>query len=274
MIRCKFVVAGMLAAGVLPLRPALAQSYEAQVLELVNLARWDNGQLPPMKGSAVLDAAAENHSAAMAARNFFMHCDPDTQSLPWDRMAAAGYAWQAAAENIGAGYSSPQSAMSGWMNSAGHRANILGGYREIGVGYVSDNDGAATRTLNGSGCTPNATGGAYTSYWTQNFGSDGTYPLVIDREAYRTGTCDVALYVYAPGGTTQMRFSNDGQTWSAWRAYAANTTWRVAGANGAVATVQVETRGSGARTASDSIVLGVACSAGGGEPPVFASSFE
>ncbi len=69
-------------------------------------------------------------------------------------MTAAGYIWSGAAENIAAGQSTPEAVMKGWMNSAGHKANILNcGLTELGVGYAA-----------GSGAD-------YGQYWVQDFGS-------------------------------------------------------------------------------------------------------
>jgi uncharacterized protein YkwD len=89
--------------------PLGSPSFEERVLELVNEERWNNGQLPPLKGSAQLHDAADGHSINMAIRDFFAHCDLDTKTSPWDRMEAAGYTgWSSAAENIAAGYSTPE----------------------------------------------------------------------------------------------------------------------------------------------------------------------
>ena len=73
-------------------------------------------------------------------------------------MTRAGYQWSGAGENIAAGYASPEDVMDGWMNSQGHRANILNcAFRDIGVGYVYlAND---TGQVN------------YRHYWTQDFGT-------------------------------------------------------------------------------------------------------
>ncbi len=59
----------------------------------------------------------------MAQRDFFMHCYPDTHTLPWDRMTTAGYTGRAAAaENLAAGYTTPEAVMASWMTSPyGHR---------------------------------------------------------------------------------------------------------------------------------------------------------
>jgi len=261
---------------------AQAQSFAEQVLELTNDERWNNGQLPPLKGHVQLDAASTLHSTNMGVRDFFMHCDPDTGKGHGTRMSEAGYAWNSAGENIGAGYSSPAAAMSGWMNSSGHRANILGSnYNELGVGYFFESsDLAAKRTSSTNACTSNGSmSGSFRHYWTQNFGRrSGAYPMVIAREDYQTASCNVDLYVYGSGFATQMRFSNNGgATWSAWQAYDANVRWTLAGTAGATATVHSQIR-NGAGTvvdASDSIRLATTCGAAGPDPAlVFEHGFE
>ncbi len=67
-----------------PQQTAVDATYEEQVLEIVNQERWNNGQLPPLKGNTLLDNAAEGHSTNMAVRNFFAHCDLDTKTSPWE----------------------------------------------------------------------------------------------------------------------------------------------------------------------------------------------
>jgi uncharacterized protein YkwD len=267
------------------LLPALApaQTLSEQVLELTNIARWDNGALPPLKGHAQLDAAATLHSTNMGLRNFFMHCDPDTRTTHSARMSAAGYVWNSAGENIAAGNSTAAATMQQWMNSSGHRANILStGYNELGVGYYFDGaDSGSKRRSTANNCTVDTTiTGNFAHYWTQNLGRrSGVYPLVIAREAYRTTSCSVPLYVYGSGFATQMRFSNNaGATWSAWQTYSPNATWTLAGTSGGVASVTAEIRNASGsvRSASDTIRLGTTCSSGGGTNPsrVFASGFE
>lgn len=259
-----------------------AQSLPEQVLELVNIQRWNNGQLAPLKGQAQLDAASTLHSTNMGVRNFFMHCDPDTMTSPGNRMAAAGYAAQSWAENIAAGSATAAGVMDQWMNSSGHRANILStANNEIGIGYYFDAvDTGTKRTSSTGSCTPNGTiSGNFAHYWTQNFGRRANhYPVVIAREAWRTTSCSVAVYLHGQGFATQMRFStNGGATWSAWEAFATNTTRTLSGANGSIATLDAEIRNASGtvRSASDTIRLGTSCS--GGTVPaqrVFASGFE
>lgn len=271
-----------LQAALLLLLPsaALAQSLVDQVVERVNLARWENGQLPPLKQNAQLHASSQLHSSNMALRDFFMHCDPDTRSSHASRMRAAGYSSNASAENIAAGYSTASAAMAGWLASSGHRANILStNLVEFGAGHhFQEADAANVRSTNSGGCTPNQTLRGYGHYWTQNFGMRaGVSPLVIAREAYRTTVCQIDLYVYGAGFASQMRFSNDGLAWSPWQAYAANTLWTLRGANGTTATVLSEIRSASGniRSAQDSIVLGTACGAALPDPEhLFSDGFD
>jgi len=125
-------------------------SFVDKVVELTNAQRLKNS-CKPLTVNAVLTSAAQAHSADMAKRNFFDHNNPDGKT-PFARMTAAGYRYSMAAENIAAGYLAPRAVVDGWMNSEGHRKNILNcGLTEIGVGY--------------------AAGGAHGTYWTQDFGT-------------------------------------------------------------------------------------------------------
>lgn len=258
---------------------ASAQTPQEQVLMLVNAERWSHGQLPPLKGQANLDAAADGHSQAMGVRNFFMHCDPDTGSTPWLRMTAAGYAWNAAAENIAAGYATPLAAVQGWMTSPGHRGNILStGYREVGTGYHLDNpDPANVRQSADGSCPPtSANNPGYQRYWTQKFGRrDAVMPVVIAREAWQVGQCSIDLYLYGTGWASEYRLSNDGSSWSPWQPFAADVSWTLAGPAGGTATVHAQIRqgaGGAVRSASDSVRLAVACA---GQPDlIFANGFQ
>jgi uncharacterized protein YkwD len=240
-------------------------SFEQQVAEIVNQERWSNGQLPPLKQVEELDNSSGLHSANMAQRDFFAHCDPDTGTSADDRMLAAGYSLSSWGENIAAGYSTPAAVMTAWMGSSGHRANILSsGYREIGVGYELQSGDLATVRLDDNGdCTPdNLNNGPYFNYWTQNFGRrTNVYPVVIDREAYETTTTSVDLYVYGEGWAVDMRFSNDGSSWSSWEPYVADKAWTLSSGNG-TKTVYAEIRNGGTvYQQSDTIVLSATCTA-------------
>lgn len=240
--------------------PVAAQTptFEDQVMELVNQQRWSNGQLYPLKRCDLLDNSAETHSGNMATRNFFAHCDVDTKTLPWDRMTAAGYTpWSAAAENIAAGYTTPAAVMTGWMNSSGHRANILSTtVRELGIGYVyqSGDQSNVRNDANGDCNADGTTGGPYGHYWTQNFGKRSTvYPVVINREAFQTTESTVQLYLFGSGWATEMRFRNDSGSWSAWQPYATDVSWVLSGGNGS-RMVNAEIRNGGTTYGASDVI--------------------
>lgn len=124
--------------------------YEEKVLNLVNQERAEVG-CRPLDADPKLARAARSHSADMATQGYFAHDTPDGTD-PGKRITAAGYRWSAWGENIAKGQPDPESVMRAWMNSPGHRANILNcGFRDLGVGLAY-----------GSGHTP---------YWTQDFGT-------------------------------------------------------------------------------------------------------
>ena len=122
-------------------------AWEQEVFDLVNQIREENG-LNPFVYNETLAETARAHSQDMIDRNFFDHTNPDGKS-PFDRMRENGLSYSMAAENIAVGYPSPEAVVEGWMNSEGHRANILGNCEELGVGL--------------------ALGGSYGYYWTQCF---------------------------------------------------------------------------------------------------------
>ncbi|MFK4108864.1 CAP domain-containing protein [Streptomyces sp. NPDC002176] len=105
---------------------------EAEVLRLVNVERAKVGCTPVAANSA-LTGLAEAFSSDMAARAFFDHTDPDG-ATPWDRAAKAGITGLGG-ENIARGQSDAAAVMEAWMNSPGHRANILNcDFKTLGVG--------------------------------------------------------------------------------------------------------------------------------------------
>lgn len=112
-------------------------SYEADVISLVNKIRSDNG-LGQFKTNWELSRIARLKSQDMHDKGYFSHTSP-TYGSPFTMMKNFGISYNSAAENIAMGYSTPQQVVNGWMNSAGHRANILNpSYTQIGVGYVAD----------------------------------------------------------------------------------------------------------------------------------------
>ncbi|ONH29750.1 CAP domain-containing protein [Pseudofrankia asymbiotica] len=127
----------------------------AEVIMLTNLQREQHG-LRPLTPEPRLAIAAAAHSADMARRHFFDHSSPEGRQVS-DRVEAAGYQYATVAENIAAGQRTPMEVVAGWMNSPGHRRNILlPEITEIGVGYAVSDD-------------------VYGCYWTQVFGAPRTW---------------------------------------------------------------------------------------------------
>ncbi len=153
---------------------------EEEIRWLVNCGRFDSASENQTRGTAYADVpesagplapnltltqAARHQSEDMAAENLLQHetvpgsayYDPTAQPHPWDRMAAEGYSWNIAAENIAGGYSDANSVYVEWWNSTGHRANMYDStLREIGIGY----------SFSGSS--------TYQSYYTMALGSSGS----------------------------------------------------------------------------------------------------
>jgi uncharacterized protein YkwD len=133
----------------LPPQPIGVAGVEAQVLALVNVERGKKPGCRPVTNDPRLAAVARAHSADMAERNYFDHTTPDGVDFA-TRITKAGYTWSTAGENIAAGQPDPASVMTSWMNSPGHRANILNcDFTNLGVGLAYDS--------------------RRTPYWTQDF---------------------------------------------------------------------------------------------------------
>ncbi len=128
--------------------PSTEAEMEREVLELVNKVRAENG-LSALTWAEDVARVARAHSSDMINRNFFSHTNPDGLS-PFDRLKNNGISYRTAAENIAYGQKTAEAVMKSWMNSSGHRANILNkNVKEIGVGAVKKSNG--------------------TVYWTQIF---------------------------------------------------------------------------------------------------------
>ncbi|MFZ3577974.1 CAP domain-containing protein [Virgibacillus sp. DJP39] len=111
--------------------------YEQQVVELTNAERVERG-LNPLKIDLELSRVAREKSRDMSANNYFSHTSP-TYGSPFDMMKSYGITYRSAGENIAKGQRTPEEVVNGWMNSEGHRANILSTkFTHIGVGYISD----------------------------------------------------------------------------------------------------------------------------------------
>lgn len=123
--------------------------WQSAVLRLTNAERTAAG-LRPLAADPLLTVAAQGHSADMIARAFYSHTSPDGGE-PWHRASAAGSTHRAIGENIACGQRTPAEVVDGWMNSPGHRANILKpSFTHLGVGFAG--------------------GGSAGTYWTQLFG--------------------------------------------------------------------------------------------------------
>ncbi|MFD7785199.1 CAP domain-containing protein [Streptomyces nojiriensis] len=132
-----------------PSKPAAppASGDVAQVLALVNQERAAAG-CQAVSLNAKLTKAAQDHSADMASHSNMSHTGSDG-SDPGARITRAGYTWSTYGENVAYGYSTPAKVMEGWMNSQGHRENILNcSFKEIGIGLAQPG-----------------------YYWTQDFGT-------------------------------------------------------------------------------------------------------
>lgn len=218
-------------------------AWEQQVIELVNHERRARG-LAPLKQVTCLTDAARWYAQDMVDDDYFGP-GHDTRNraggrlvkiCAWSTRIGAFYAGAVAlGENIGEGYSSPQEAITGWLGSPGHRANILNGdYWETGVGYRA--------------------GSSRGHRWVQDFGRRrGIYPVVINDEATSTDGPVVSLYVY--GSWSEVRIRNDHEAFSPWQPFASTLAWSLASVDG-LRTVSVEMRSESAVvTASDTIEL-------------------
>lgn len=111
--------------------------YESKVVELINKERMKR-DLPALSMHSSLRMAARKHSKDMACNDHFSHTGTDGSTLG-SRLSAAGYSYSYAAENIAASSSqgfSPSAVVSSWMNSSGHKKNILSNkIKHIGVGF-------------------------------------------------------------------------------------------------------------------------------------------
>ncbi|UWZ36276.1 CAP domain-containing protein [Dactylosporangium roseum] len=132
-----------------PAAPTDYSVLENQVVTLTNNYRTANG-CGALRIDSRLVTAARAHSTDMVSKDFFSHTGSDGSNFV-QREARAGYTTGASAENIAWGYRTPQDVVNAWINSSGHRANILNcSSVAVGVGVAYKADG--------------------TPYWTQDFG--------------------------------------------------------------------------------------------------------
>ncbi|MBX3050660.1 MAG: CAP domain-containing protein [Caldilineaceae bacterium] len=217
-------------------------AFEQEVIDRINQIRLDNG-LAPFKRVASLTDAARFHAVDMSEENYFSHTGHDringalVESCKWsDRLKTYYFPWFSASENIAAGYANPAAVVDGWMNSPGHRRNILSPNNwEIGVGFFAGT-------------------GSYRTYWVQDFGRQpDVYPVVINNEAATTDDGQLTLYTY--GEWDEIRLRVDGHEWSDWQPFASSINWALQETAG-THEISVEMRGEGVTAqSSDSIEL-------------------
>lgn len=124
------------------------KAIENRVFTLVNQERARRG-LGALTNNWQLARVARYKSTDMMNKHYFSHTSP-TYGSPFKMMENFGIRFSAAGENIAKGQRTPEEVMKSWMNSPGHRANILGGnYTQIGIGFAKDGNGV--------------------TYWTQMF---------------------------------------------------------------------------------------------------------
>jgi len=142
----------LLFAGLLaPARPVQASTELNRLIELTNQHRRAAG-CQDLRWQPQLADTAQRHAADMASNNYFSHTGRDGSTFA-ARIKATGYRYRRAAENIAAGYATPDDVVAGWMASPGHRQNILNcSLRDVGIGFG------------------NNPASAYGSYWVQDFG--------------------------------------------------------------------------------------------------------
>ncbi len=236
-----FALIGLCLLWLFPTSPAAQLSAQTdarqRVIELTNQIRVANN-LPPLKRNDTLQAAADWIVQDNASRDTPSHTDALGRNIG-ARLTDFGYAYSIAAENLAAGYFSPEAVLDGWMNSTGHRANILrDNICEIGAGYIYQS------------------GTMYGHFWSQNFGCRwNTYPVVINNEAASTTSREVTLYMYGTGWAEQMRLSNDGHAWTDWMPYTATISWTLLPGTGERAVFAEVRRGATVYQSSDSIFL-------------------
>ncbi len=225
------------------------EAFELEVIRLVNLERTSRGRAP-LRRNANLTNAARAHNADMIANNFFSHVGSNGSSSS-ERACTHGYTpygWGACyvGENIGAGYTTPAAVVNGWMNSSGHRANILNAnYREVGTGH--------------------STGGSWDNYWTLKLGAQpNVLPVFINNDTDETSTYQVTVTLTKEdvsswgsiGTITGMQMSQDpnftGATWQPW---SQTIAFELTRGNGEKTVYVKFTDGSNTVISSDTITL-------------------
>ncbi len=225
---------------------------ELEIIHRTNLIRREQG-LPPLRWNRELHKAARwfAEDAITGRERTYCGHEDSLERSPGERFAAFGYrnlhAWS---ENVICGLTSPQNAVNGWMNSEGHRRNLLSAaYREIGVGYYKHAE-------NNKG------------YIVQEFAYDPAYaPVIIENEAPSVTSPQVQIYIYntesgegfrGMSPAIEMMLANEPNfTEAEWQPYASEVSWQLEAGEG-WRTVYVKTRDEKGRTTTvfDTIYVG------------------
>lgn len=115
---------------------AAGTSVQSAITSLLNAERAKRG-LRPLQPDSKLNRAAASHARDMDKRAYFAHQSPEGRTHV-DRITAAGYCRASTAENLAKGYRTAERVIAGWMNSAGHRKNMLNRkYTRFGISKVN-----------------------------------------------------------------------------------------------------------------------------------------
>lgn len=161
------------------------------LLTETNRVRIEHG-FSSLKFSFRLGQAAQGHAKDMADNNYFAHTSPDGLSTIASRIQNVDYQYSLAGENLAAGYHSATDVVTAWLNSPGHRENLLHpDYTDIGFGLFFDES---------PGIAPEAT---FDSYWAQNFGRPNGSNTDIE-EAYIPSSDDCSVGTIASGDNSLL----------------------------------------------------------------------
>ncbi|KAL3665509.1 hypothetical protein V7S43_009544 [Phytophthora oleae] len=159
--------------------------YHAAMLTAVNQERAKQG-VQSLCMSKKLQAAAQRHSDDMAKNNYMAHDGADGSTMS-QRITEAGYEWDSVAENVAAGQEEVQSVMESWMQSAGHRENIMSAdYTMFGAAFSYNKDSQ------------------YGIYWTQDFGSGASEACDGGNTTVPATTAPAKQVIVTPAPTTSV----------------------------------------------------------------------
>jgi hypothetical protein len=176
---------------------ALTDQFDQDILALVNQERSSRG-LGILTLSQKLDTAADLHAQDMATNYYATNHTGSDSSTTATRITRSGYEWTSIGENLAAGYTSASSVVQAWMNSTGHRANILNpNFTDLGLGYTY---------LSGTGGTSGVNGFAGTSGISGTGGSAGTSGVSGANSLSITGS------IGGVGGVNAILFTGPGVT--------------------------------------------------------------